>query len=216
MEDAAREMAFRLETRPIRGPILHGPNGFSRKGQGSSSASQYYSFTRLETTGTITLEGEAMSVRGVSWMDREFGSDQLDDDQVGWDWFGLQLDDGRDLMVYRLRKENGETDFARSTLVSASGEARDLDRSSWKLTVRSTWKSPETGAVYPSSWLLEIPGENLRLEIVPELAHQENRSRRGGLHYWEGAVRIREPGGRRVGQGYAELTGYGTRNRPAL
>ncbi len=146
-------------------------------------------------------------------MDKEFGSNQLDERQVGWDWFSLQLDDGREVMLYLLRDAAGRTDFARGTVVSRAGEARYLTREAWTVHPGGTWKSPSTGAAYPARWVVEIPGEGLRLEVVPEMADQENRGR---LSYWEGAVSVRDAGGSRVGRGYVELTGYGTKNRPGI
>jgi predicted secreted hydrolase len=213
MTDDAGGMSFRLSTRPQRPLVLQGPNGYSRKGQGAGFASQYYSITRLETEGSVTLNGRSFTVRGVSWMDREFGSDLLDEDQVGWDWFSLQLDDGRDLMLFRLRDADGETDFSRATLISASGEASYLEDDHWTLRATGSWTSPESDATYPARWTLELPGEGLRLEIVPALADQENRGR---IAYWEGVVTVLDADGRPLGRGYAELTGYGAGNRPEL
>ncbi len=150
-------------------------------------------------------------------MDKEFGTDQLGADQVGWDWFSLQLQDGREIMLYFLRNERGEIDFARGTLVSREGETRYLNPGEWSVLSTQTWKSPKTRATYPSRWIVELSGENLRIVIVPELADQENRSHLvKNLFYWEGAVRIETAEGGRIGRGYVELVGYGTRSRPAI
>ena len=150
-------------------------------------------------------------------MDKESGSSQLAEHQVGWDWFGLQLDDGRELMLYLLRDATGATDFAGGTLIAPSGETRYLEREDLAVDVGTTWTSPETGATYPAAWTLKIPSEDLRLDVRPEIADQENRGRlSGGLFYWEGAVAVRDASGAPVGRGYVELTGYGTDNRPAI
>ena len=216
MRDDAQGAAFRLSTRPLKPMIFEGPNGYSRKGDGLTAASQYYSFTRLRTEGTLSLGGRMWRVRGESWMDKEFGSNQLNEKQMGWDWFSLQLDDGREVMLYLLRDATGKVDFARGTLVSRTGEARYLAREAWSVRPTATWKSPHTGAAYPARWVVELPGEGLRLEVVPELADQENLARlTGGLFYWEGAVSVTS-GGQTVGRGYVELTGYGTKNRPGI
>ncbi len=216
MADRARGIAFRLATRPAKPLVFQGPNGWSRKGEGPNAASQYYSFTRLRTAGTLTLDGRAWTVSGESWMDKEFGSNQLGEHQVGWDWFSLQLADGRELMLYLLRDRSGAVDFAQGTVVSASGRARHLAREEWRVRATARWKSPESGAEYPARWEIELPGEALRVEVVPQLADQENRSLLvRDLFYWEGAVRVLGPDGSPAGRGYVELTGYGTRLRPA-
>ncbi len=217
MRDEAQGAAFRLSTRPLKPPVFQGPNGYSRKGRGATAASQYYSFTRLRTEGTLSLDGRQWRVRGESWMDKEFGSNQLGKDQVGWDWFSLQMDDGREVMLYLLRDGVGRVDYARGTLVTQAGEAKYLTPEAWRVRAVKTWKSPHTGAEYPARWVVELPGEGLRVEVAPELADQENRARlAGGLFYWEGAVSVKNSDGARVGRGYVELTGYGTKNRPGI
>jgi predicted secreted hydrolase len=217
MRDDARGTAFRLSARPLKPLVFQGPGGCSRKGAGPAAASQYYSFTRLETEGELRLDGKSLRVRGESWMDREFGSNMLSPGQVGWDWFSLRLDDGREIMLYLLRDAGGRVDFASGTLVDGEGRAKYLKPDDWVLRVTGRWKSPRTGAEYPARWTLDLPGERIRAEIRPEMADQENRGRlAGGLFYWEGAVSILGPGGDRVGSGYVELTGYGTGNRPGI
>jgi predicted secreted hydrolase len=217
MVDRARGMAFTFETEPLKPLVFQGPNGYSRKGHGATTASQYYSLTRLRTRGTLALDGVARPVEGLSWMDKEFGSNQLGEDQVGWDWFSLQLADGRDLMLYVLRGRAGEVTFARGTVVAPDGAARYLAPADWAVRSTATWTSPVTRARYPSRWVIELPGEGLRVEVLPETADQENRSRLvPDLHYWEGAVRVLGRDGALAGRGFVELTGYGTRSRPAI
>ncbi len=214
--DDVQGTEVRLSTTPTKPLVFQGPNGFSRKGDGETAASLYYSFTRLETSGTVTMDGDTVTVLGESWMDKEFGSNQLGEHQVGWDWFSLRLDDGRDIMLYLLRSDDG-IDYARGTVVSPTGAARYLDRDALAITSIRSWSSPETGARYPSGWTLELPDEDVDVEIVPLVAGQENVARLvPDLFYWEGAVEIRTRAGSRVGEGYVELTGYGTRTRPAI
>lgn len=213
MQDLVQGIAFQLSTQPQKPLIFQGPNGYSRKGEDSEAASQYYSFTRLATEGTLSVGGQAFQVEGESWMDKEFGSNQLAENQVGWDWFSLQLEDGREVMLYHLRNQEGATDFARGTVVSASGEVSYLKPEDWRVESSGDWASPESGAQYPSHWRITLARENLELEIVPQLADQENRSRiLSDLYYWEGAVTVLGVDGGRLGQGYVELTGYGTGN----
>jgi predicted secreted hydrolase len=217
MRDDERGMATSLSTHPQKPLVFQGPGGISRKGAEDEAASFYYSFTRLATHGKLTIGGRTRSVQGVSWMDHEFSSSQLQKDQVGWDWFALRLSDGRDLMLYVLRDSSGGADFCRGTLVSAAGETRFLTEGEWSIRSTGTWESPHTGCRYPSGWTLEVPAEDLKLEIVPILQDQENVCRRSAnLHYWEGAVRLLATGRTPAGEGYVELTGYGRNNRPPL
>lgn len=216
MQDEIRGIAFALSTHARKPLIFQGPNGYSRKGKSSTAASQYYSFTRLSTQGTVFIDGQMFPVQGESWMDKEFGSNQLAENQVGWDWLSLQLQDDREIMLYRLRDKKGETDFALGTLVSKTGAVRYLKPEDWEIQTTANWRSPHTGAQYPSRWILALAKENLDLELIPKLADQENRSQNvPDLYYWEGAVKIQNQSGSRMGQGYVELTGYG-RGKPPI
>ena len=217
MGDAGKSFGFSLSTRPLKPVVFQGPGGLSRKGEGATEASHYYSFTRMATTGTVRLEGKELEVSGVSWMDKEFGSNQLGKDTSGWDWFSLQLDDGREVMLYLLRSRDGKTDHAGATLVDAAGEVRYLVPGDWELNATGEWTSPVTGAPYPAGWALDIPSAGIRTVITPKLADQENRSALiPDLYYWEGSVEIESASGERIGQGYVELTGYGEDSRPPI
>ena len=211
-EDRARGLSFQLAARPEKPVVLQGPDGYSRKAAEAGFASLYYSVTRLSTEGTVSLDGRAWRVRGLSWMDREFGSSQLAPSQVGWDWFGLQLADGRDLMLYVLRRADGSADFGRGTLVGADGSARWLAPGDFTVRARTTWRSPVTGATYPAGWSVEVPSAGLALEVDPAVSDQEDRAARGG----GGAVRVRDAAGKPAGAGYVELTGYGKGSRPPI
>ncbi len=216
MKDDAQRIAFTLSTQPMKPLIFQGPNGYSPKDQDAAGASQYYSFTRLQTAGELRIGDQTWAMSGESWMDKEFGSNQLASHQVGWDWFSLQLDDRREIMLYLLRHENGTLDFARGTVVQPDGQTAYLERDAFTVTGQARWKSPHTTGVYPSRWRITIPGENLDLEIRADMADQENRSRMmTTMHYWEGAVQVLR-NGQPIGRGYVELTGYGTASRPAL
>ncbi|HVI76012.1 MAG TPA: lipocalin family protein [Anaeromyxobacteraceae bacterium] len=217
VEDRARGLAYRLRARPVKPIVFQGPGGLSRKSSQEGFASLYYSLTRLDTEGTVTMAGTTWRVRGLSWMDREIGSSQLAPAQVGWDWFALHLADGRDLMLYLLRRGDGSVDFARGTVVAPDGATRWLAAVELSVESDRTWQSPATGATYPARWKVAVPSAGIALTVTPALADQENRGAlSGGVHYWEGAVRAAGPDGAPAGEGYVELTGYGPRSRPPI
>ncbi len=211
---AQEEIALDLELSPAKGPIFHGEKGLSRKGSAPGQASHYYSFSRMETRGTLKVgpDSPSQEVWGQSWFDHEFGSNQLAEDQLGWDWFSLQLSDGRELMIYMLRLRDGSVETNSSgTLVEKDGSSRHLSLEEVRISVRKRWKSPQSGALYPSGWEIQVPGSGVTLRIQPVMEEQElNASDSTGITYWEGAVAGE---GMSAGKpvdcvGYAELTGY--------
>ena len=206
---AARNGDFAAELTLENGkpPVLQGERGLSQKGPEPGNASYYYSLTRLATRGTVTVAGETVPVTGEAWLDREWSTSALGAELAGWDWFALQLDDGRELMFYRLRRKDGASDpWSRGSLVAADGSARSLQPAEVRLTPLSTWPSP-TGAIYPAKWRIEVPGEALDLELAPRVANQELAVT---VRYWEGAVKIAGSShGRPIGgHGFVEMTGY--------
>jgi predicted secreted hydrolase len=208
LQAAAEGLALELTLRDTKGPILQGDRGYSRKGPEPGNASYYYSLTRLETAGSVQVAGERYKVAGLSWMDHEYSTSALSAGQVGWDWFSLQLDDGSELMVFQIRRDDGSIDpYSSGTLVSADGWTRHLERDDFQIMVERTWRSPHTGADYPAGWTIRVPVTGLTLRLEPYLADQELNV---SYTYWEGAVRITgERDGRPVsGDGYVELTGY--------
>ena len=215
----AGAFALDLTLVPERPPVLHGERGVSQKSAGAGHASHYYSFTRLATRGRIVLGRDTLAVQGRSWMDHEFASDHLGDTHAGWDWFSVQLSDGRDLMLYRLRLKAGGLDpFSSGTLVDAmvaGGRARHIGYAEFDTGPTGEWVSPHTGARYPSGWIVRLAGERLELRLEPTLLDQELVARSmGGLAYWEGSVRVTgtSAGQPVTGQGYVELTGYAGRS----
>jgi predicted secreted hydrolase len=192
-------------------PAINGEDGISRKGPCSSCASHYYSLTRLDTSGIVESGGVRYRVDGVSWMDHEFGSDELQPNQSGWDWFALQLGDDRELMLYRLREKNGATTPQSSgSLVESSGKVRHLLLRDFQIQALGTWKSPHTGAAYPSGWRLRVPSESIDVTVTPVMHDQELVDRQLGVAYWEGDCDVRGFDGRHAVRGvaYVELTGY--------
>jgi len=193
--------------------VLQGERGLSRKGPESGNASYYYSLTRMPARGTVHVDGESFAVEGLAWMDREWSTSALSQDLVGWDWFALQLDDGRDVMFYQLRRADGSSDrFGAGMLVEADGTARPLRHDEIRIDVLATWRSPRSGVSYPARWRLTLPSRDLLLELAPRVADQELIV---GPRYWEGAVTAQGmANGRRLGgQGYVELVGYGESRR---
>ena len=208
--------SFELQTRPIKPLIFQGPNGFSKKGDGESAASQYYSFTRLATKGSVNIDGQTFEVTGQSWMDKEFFTNLLASQQVGWDWFSLQLDDQREVMLYILRDGEGKIDHARGTVVRADGSTQYLEEEGFEIVEETSWESP-SGDRYPASWLITVPAEELEMSVRSQLKDQENRSRlMPTLRYWEGAVEVLDSAGKAIGVGFVEMTGYGSSTTPAL
>ncbi|MFW6350116.1 MAG: lipocalin-like domain-containing protein [Thiohalospira sp.] len=202
----AEELAIDLTLDPGKPAVLQGDGGLSQKGPEAGNASWYYSLPRLPTRGTVRVEDEAWSVEGRSWLDREWSTSALGEGQTGWDWFSLQLDDGRDLMIYRIRQADGEpAPQSYATWVDAEGEREpDLDFAAIELEPVDYWQSPETGSRYPVEWRLELPGEE---EAWTVRAVQPAQELRTFVTYWEGAVDVVAEG-EAIGRGYLEMTGY--------
>jgi predicted secreted hydrolase len=204
-----------LRLRASRPPVLHGRNGLSPKEEGPDPhASWYLSLPRLETAGTLVVGGRSFSVSGLTWMDHEFFSGGLPERQAGWDWFSARLEDGRDLMLYRLRGRDGSTDYVSGTVTSADGaDSRPVHAAGAVFDPLERWRSPASGASYPVAWRVELPAEGLELRTRAPLLDQEVRTGDAGLTYWEGLVDCRATwrGEEVRGEGYVEMTGYARR-----
>ena len=206
---AAGDLALELTLETDRDPVLQGEAGLSQKSAAPGNASYYYSYTRLTTRGHVTRGDRQIPVTGASWLDREWSTSALGPDQSGWDWLALQLADGRDVMVYRMRRQDGRRDpHSRATVVAADGSYRVLPMEAFRMRPTGWWQSPDTGERYPAGWDLEIPGQGLALTVTPVLADQEMDL---SVRYWEGAVDVtgRDAHGPVTGRGYLEMTRYG-------
>jgi len=204
--DADIALDFTLES--VKAPVLQGERGLSRKGPSPGNASYYYSLTRLETRGSLRVGGDRFDVVGTSWMDREWSTSALEPGQVGWDWFALALEDGRELMVYRLRRADGSVDpFSAGSLVGRDGVVKPLGIGDLTIEVLDHWSSRTDGTRYPSRWRVSVPSERLTIEIEPRLGDQEWIE---PVRYWEGAVVAH---GSVSGEGYVELVGYASERR---
>jgi len=199
------EIDFILES--VKPFVLQGDEGLSQKGKQPGNASYYYSYTRLKTEGKIILEGKEFSVSGFSWMDREWSTSALSEDQAGWDWFALQLDDNTEIMYYQMRKNDGTPDiFSKGVFVDETGSSQLIKKDAVVLKVTGYWESPD-GEKYPSGWNLRIPSKEIDLKITPTV---KNQLMDVAIRYWEGSVKIEgtKSGSKTTGRGYVELTGY--------
>ena len=226
--DAASGLDLDLELRSKKPLVAHGDRGLSPKSDDPGNASYYVGYTRMDArghVGTLAATGGPaapfeVQVSGEAWFDHEWSTSALGEGAVGWDWFSLQLDDGRELMHFQIRAEDGSIErVSGGTLVEKDGRTRRLSGDDVRIEVLRHWTSPETGGAYPSLWRLTVPSEGLDLRVEPWLEDQEMRT---SFTYWEGAVRVSEaapqvsdvdgrprPGPPPArGQGYVELTGY--------
>jgi predicted secreted hydrolase len=205
---AAQEgAAVNLTLEQLKPPALQGDEGLSAKSEEVGNASYYYSLSRLATNGTITIGDETFDVTGYTWKDHEFSTSALGSTALGWDWFGLQFDDNRELMVGQIRQADGGFDpnFG-GLLINPDGTTQYLDADDFTIEPTGEWTSPHTGAVYPSGWQISVrpdESEAFTFNVTPQVLDQELHG--GGIAYWEGTVRI---DGDVSGYGYAELTGY--------
>jgi predicted secreted hydrolase len=205
-----------LNLKSEKPPVIQGENGVSQKAAAPGHASHYISLTRLATNGTITLNGKSIEVTGLAWMDHEFFTHQLERDQIGWDWFSVQLADNTELMLFRIRRKDGSVDpFSAATFVDARGQTTHLRSTDFSLTpAGATWTSPATKATYPIHWRIAVPKLGLDLEMRTALPSQEltGGPSDGTLtpSYWEGSVTYdgTREGAKIHGAGYLEMTGY--------
>jgi predicted secreted hydrolase len=215
LQAVADRFTLQLSLKSLKPPVINGENGVSQKAEGLGHASYYISMTRLKTSGRVTLEGKAHTVEGLSWMDHEFFTHLLEQSQVGWDWFSLELDDGTELMLYRIRRKDGTVDRnSAGTYVDLKGRPRHLTVSDFRLEPGQTWTSPTTHAPYPIQWRVSVPSFGLTLDVTTPLETQEFVSAsRFAPSYWEGAIRFEgsKSGSSVRGEGYLEMTGYDRR-----
>ena len=208
---AGREVTAELEFIPTQPVLLQGDGGYSQKGPQPESASYYYSLPQLATRGRIVMEGRELQVEGVAWFDHEWSSAVMDEAASGWDWVGLNLEEGSALMAFRMRDEQGGKHWAAATLRAGSaGDRKAFAPEEIDWTALRYWRSPRTGVRYPIEWKVAVGGRTMVLK--PLMDDQENDARSStGTLYWEGAVRAFDERGRQIGRGYLELTGYGQR-----
>ena len=207
---ATPDFTLSLDLAPREGVMLQGDRGYSRKGPKPEQASYYYSLPHLGVSGRLTRGGTAEAVTGKAWLDREWSSDYLGGSATGWDWTGLNLDDGGALMAFRIRRADGGTLWAGGSLRGKDGTLTRFAPGDVRFAPLARWRSRRTGAVYPVAQRLTVrlPGGARSFTLLPLFADQELDARRSGMPvYWEGAVQTNG------GRGYLELTGYADRLR---
>lgn len=212
MSGRTDSMALSLIATPQKPTVLQGNNGYSQKGADPRNASMYYSIPRLGVVGVLTVDGKPLEVEGTAWMDHEFGTTQLSPDQIGWDWFALQLTNGEEVMLYGIRRPDGSYDpHAIGAYIQANGARVQLAPSQYTVQVLDHWTSPASKAAYPAKWHITIPTQGLDVTVTPYVADQELRTKNSTrVTYWEGAVKVEgtKGGAAIAGEGYVELTGY--------
>ena len=208
----ADDIGLRLQLSPRKPAVVNGRNGVSLKGACRGCASHYYSFTDLAASGTLSLPSGNVTVTGSAWNDHEWGSAALEPVVVGWDWFSLQLDGSREIMLYILRRADGSAiPQSSGTLVDAFGRAVYLPLTKFSVAPLGAWTSPHSQARYPAGWRMLLPAHRAELTISPLFADQEfDATHSTGGYYWEGACSVSGTfDGKPVnGHGYTELTGY--------
>jgi predicted secreted hydrolase len=209
LQAAQEDVRLDLTLTDEMGIVLHRENGFSRKGQSPSNASYYYSQPGLRADGVVELDGARHTVSGLAWKDHEFSTSALDANQIGWDWFSLQFEDGSALMLFQLRERDGGTSGSSSgTFIATDGSLQPLQKAGFEINVLDEWSSPHTQGLYPAAWQIRVERPDCMLDVRPWMAEQEIHF--PGVTYWEGAVRFEGTcnGAHARGNGYVELTGY--------
>lgn len=207
------EIQFSLALQPAKPLVVFGANGLSRKAADPAASSYYLTFSRLDVRGTLRLGTGSQAVQGQAWMDHEISSSQLGEGQVGWDWACLQLQDGREIMAYRMRRQDGVTDpYSTLAWVTRDGQVVHQDASRFQWIPRGAWRSPHTRADYPLPVDLATvdpdTGQTVTFRLSPLASDQELTGKVGGIAYWEGACRVLNSSGQEIGKAFMELTGY--------
>ena len=202
----ARDFQFDLHFSPTQAVLLEGEQGFSRKGETLAHASYYYSQPQLAVSGSVAIGGTSARVTGIAWLDHEWSSEALAAEASGWDWIGINLNDGGALMAFRMRDHSGSALWAGGTRRESNGTSRSFELNEIRFTARRRWRSPRTSAEYPVAMVVNAGDVEYALEPLMDDQELDSRATTGTV-YWEGAVRVIRDG-REIGRGYLELTGY--------
>lgn len=209
---AAGDFRFDLRCAPTQAVLLQGDHGLSRKGPLASQASYYYSHPQLAVTGAIALRGQRFEVSGRAWLDHEWSEEILDRDAVGWDWIGMNLDDGSALTAFRLRRADGSALWDGGSFRARGGHTYVFSRGEVVFSPQRRWTSPLSRASYPVEWMVRTPADFYTVRAVLDNQELDSRASTGAI-YWEGLARLTDSNGRAAGSGYLEMTGYAQRLR---
>ena len=204
---AAEGFTLDLQFTPTQPVLLQGDKGLSRKGPEPAQASYYYSVPQLTTQGRIVLQGRSLAVKGTAWLDHEASDALMHPEAVGWDWIGMNLDDGAALTAFHLRRADGSTLWAGGSLRTAAGVLRVFQANEVRFEAQSHWLSPHTQARYPTRWRVHTPAGSFTVQALLDDQELDSRSSTGAV-YWEGLSDLLGAQGQRVGRGYLEMTGY--------
>ncbi len=202
------DFALSLQFEETQSVLLQGKQGLSRKGPEEKQASYYYSQPQLAAKGRLQVKGQSFAVTGKAWLDHEWSHEYLHPSAVGWDWIGMNLDDGSALTAFRLRDREGNAVWAGGSSRSAQGELRIFNPGEILFKAGRSWKSPLTQITYPVQWVVRTPEESYTVQAVIDNQELDSRGSTGSI-YWEGLSELADSRGRRVGIGYLEMTGYG-------
>jgi predicted secreted hydrolase len=203
----AGEFTLDLRFTPTQPVLLQGNAGLSRKGPDEAQASYYYSEPQLKTQGKLTLKGQAFEVGGTAWLDHEWSEALMHPEAVGWDWIGMNLDDGSALTAFHLRRKDGSALWGGGSFRTREGMLRVFRNDEVRFDSVAAWSSPRTQAKYPTQWRVQTPSGNFEVRALLDDQELDSRGSTGGV-YWEGLSELLDAQGKRVGRGYLEMTGY--------
>ena len=204
---AGNGFALDLQLTPTQPLLLQGDAGFSRKGPLESQASHYYSAPQLAAAGRITIDGRSRAMQGRGWLDHEWSDELLHPQAVGWDWIGINLDDGSALTAFRLRRADGSVVWAGGSWRAPGGSPRAFAPDDVAFAPGRTWRSPGSNATYPVEWQVQTPAGRHTVRALLDAQELDSRASTGSV-YWEGLSELLDAQGRRIGLGYLEMTGY--------
>jgi len=204
-DSAGFALELRLET--TQAVLLQGDAGYSRKGPQAEKASHYYSQPQLAVSGTLSLTGRSTAVQGKAWLDHEWSNSLLDEQAVGWDWIGMNLDDGSALTAFRLRRSDGSALWAGGSFRAPGRKAKAFDAGEVRFTPGRVWRSAASRAAYPVEWTVDTPAGRFVVKALLDDQELDSRASTGGV-YWEGLSELLDERGQRIGRGYLEMTGY--------